>query len=183
MTAGGRLIVLSGPSGVGKTTVAGGLMARGGFARAVTATTRAPRPGERDGEDYIFLDRPTFLRWIEEGKLLEHAEVFGDLYGTPRASVDVLVRQGRHVLLAIDVQGARQLRASGVPALFVFLLPPSWEELERRLRERSTEDEEAIARRLETARREMDAAPEYDARVVNDDVEAAVEEIASLTDA
>jgi len=180
MKAEGRLIVLSGPSGVGKTTVVEKLAARPGFARAVTATTRPPRPGERDGKDYIFLDRPTFERWIEEGRLLERAEVFGEMYGTPRASVDAVLRRGRHALLAIDVQGARQLREAGVEALFVFLMPPSWEELERRLRARATEGDAEVARRLEVARREMDAAGEYDARVVNDDVEAAVEEIASL---
>src|SRR5262249_18729667 len=117
----GLLVVLSGPSGVGKTSVAERLLAQPGFARAVTATPRAPRKGERDGVDYVFLDEPTFRARVARGDFLEHAEVHGKLYGTPRESVDGVLRRGLACLLVIDVQGAAALRKAGVEALYVFV--------------------------------------------------------------
>jgi guanylate kinase len=176
----GLLVVVSGPSGVGKTSVAERLLAQPGFGRAVTATTRAPRPGERDGVAYRFLDEAAFRAGIARGDFLEHAEVHGKLYGTPRASVDAVLAKGLACLLVIDVQGAATLRASSVPALYVFVAPPSDAELERRLRGRGTDSQEAIARRLATARAELSRRGEYDTVVINDDLDRAVGEISRL---
>jgi guanylate kinase len=176
----GLLVVLSGPSGVGKTTVADILLADTRFGRVVTATTRSPREGERDGRDYRFLSHESFREAIGEDALLEHAEVHGELYGTPREEVERVRRTGRHALLLIDVQGAAQVRGSGVDALTVFLAPPSLEELEKRLRGRGTESEESIRRRLDNARREMLRADEYDHVVVNDRADAAAARIVEI---
>src|SRR5262245_7961052 len=140
------LVVLSGPSGVGKTTVAKALLLQPGFGRAVTATTRAPRPGETDGVDYHFLDEKRFRADVQAGRFLEWADVHGKLYGTPRASVARVLSEGKACLLVIDVQGAATLRSDAVPALYVFLAPPSAEELERRLRSRATDSAAAIER-------------------------------------
>ena len=129
----GRLLVLSGPSGVGKTVVGERILKDPRFGRAITATTRAPREGERDGVDYHFLTVEEFRRRLAAGWFLEHAEVYGRLYGTPVASVEDLRAAGLHCLLVIDVQGAATLRRQGVDALFVFLDPPSLDELARRL--------------------------------------------------
>jgi guanylate kinase len=176
----GLLVVLSGPSGVGKTSVAERLLVQPGFARAVTATTRSPRPGERDGVDYVFLDDASFRARVARGEFLEHAEVHGNLYGTPRESVDVVLARGLACLLVIDVQGAASLRGAGVEALYVFVAPPSDAELERRLRARGTDSEEAIARRLRTARAELARRGEYDTVVINGDLDRAVGEISRL---
>jgi len=177
-----RLVVLAGPTAVGKGTVAA-------YARdhhpevwlSVSATTRAPRPGERDGVHYHFLDRAEFERRRDAGEFLEWATVHGtNLYGTPRWPVDEVLAEGRPALLEIDLQGARQVRESMPEALFVFLAPPSWDELVRRLVGRGTEDEAERARRLATARAEIAAQAEFDVTVVNDDVRRAAEELVSL---
>jgi guanylate kinase len=175
-----RLLVLSGPSGVGKTTVGDGLLRNARFARAVTATTRAPREGEVDGRDYLFLSETEFRDGISTGRFLEHAKVHGNLYGTPRDQVEAVQDRGRICLLIIDVQGAASLRADGVEALYVFLAPPSWEVLETRLRGRESDDEATIRRRLENARAELARQDEYDAVVINDDLEAAIAQIEGL---
>jgi len=172
------LVVISGPSGVGKTTVCERLLERDEFERVITATTRAPRAGERDGEDYYFLDEEGFDRWIAEGRFLEWAEVYGKRYGSPRADAERILACGRYPLLNIDVQGAASLRAAGLDCLRVFLLPPSTQELERRLRGRGTESKAVIAKRLAIAREELARQDEFDLRVVNDDAARAADEIA-----
>jgi guanylate kinase len=178
----GRLVVLAGPTAVGKGTVAG-------FVRenhpdvllSVSATTRAPRPGEIDGVHYYFVSDAEFDAMVERGELLEWAVVHNlSRYGTPRPPVDAALNAGRSVLLEIDLQGARQVRASMPESLLVFLLPPSWEELVRRLVGRGTESPEEQSRRLETARIELAAQDEFDELVVNDDVRRAAQEVVDL---
>ncbi|MEM7164798.1 MAG: guanylate kinase [Planctomycetota bacterium] len=176
----GKIVVVSGPSGVGKTAIVDRLLARGTCKRAITATTRAPRAGEQDGVDYFFHTRAAFEAGIQEGEFLEHAEVHGNLYGTPWTPLEKQLRAGHRVLLNIDVQGAERLMELGTNATFVFLLPPSLEELERRLRSRESDDEAAIQRRLDNAQGELARQDRYDHRVVNDDLDRAVEEIAEI---
>ncbi|MBI4583809.1 MAG: guanylate kinase [Planctomycetes bacterium] len=175
----GKLIVISGPSGVGKNTVAGPLLALPGFRRVVTATTRPPRPGEVDGRDYHFLSADEFEKRMRAGQFLEYAPVHGHWYGTPRRAVEKGLARGDWILLIIDVQGARQVRelGRGLPLTTIFLLPPSFEALEERLKGRGTEAPEVLQKRLETARRELEEQQLYDHQVVNDRVERAVEEI------
>lgn len=175
----GRLLVLSGPSGVGKTAVADRLLADPRVARAITATTRAPRPGERDGVDYLFLAVDEFRRRLADGWFLEHADVYGRLYGTPRSSVEAVLASGRHCLLVIDVQGVATLRAAGAEATFVLLEPPSRAELERRLKTRGSDDPASQARRLDEAERELARTELFDRRVVNADLETAAREVAA----
>jgi guanylate kinase len=174
------LVVLSGPSGVGKTTVCHRLLLLPGIDRVVTATTRPPRNGEADGRDYVFLSERVFEDRLRQGWFLEEARVFGHRYGTPVESVDRLLRRGRVPLLAIDVQGAEQVRRRMPGALFLFLAPPSWEELEARLRGRGTDAPQVQARRLEEARREWACRDRYDCVVVNDDLERTVGEIRDI---
>ncbi len=175
-----RLIVLSGPSGVGKTTVGEGLVRNPSIRRAVTATTRAPRAGEVDGREYLFLGRAAFETDIAAGRFLEHANVHGNLYGTPRDQVDAITAAGQNCLLIIDVQGAATLREQGIDALYVFLAPPSWEVLEARLRGRGTDDPEVVARRLRNAQAELGRQNEYDTVVINDDLDTAIAQIEGL---
>jgi guanylate kinase len=174
-----RLVVLSGPSGVGKGSVVAVLRGlRPDVWPSVSVTTRAPRPGEVEGKHYHFVDPETFTRMVDAGELLEHATFTGNSYGTPRGPVEERLAQGLPTLLEIELQGARQVRASlGDKALLVFLAPPSWEELERRLVGRGTEAPDVIARRLEKGRLEMEARSEFDAVVVNDDVERAAQDL------
>ena len=178
---GSRLTVLAGPTAVGKGTVAADIRLRyPQIWLSVSVTTRAPRPGEVDGVHYHFVDGAEFQRMIDAGELLEWAQVHGrNRYGTPRGPVEQALREGRPALLEIDLQGARQVRRSMPGALFVFLRPPSVDELVRRLVGRGTEDTEERARRLRTAEVEMAAEPEFDVSIVNDDVHRATDELVS----
>ena len=176
----GLLLVLAGPSGVGKGAVHTELRRRHADAvLSVSATTRAPRPGEVDGVHYRFVDRTTFEAMIAAGELLEWAEYAGNLYGTPQSTADEAIAAGQVLVLDIEVQGALQVREVRDDALLVFLLPPDRDELERRLRARGTEDEAAIARRLEVAERELAVADRFDVRIVNDRLDAAVDQLAA----
>jgi guanylate kinase len=177
----GRLTVLSGPSGVGKGTVVAQLRRIVPQVWvSVSCTTRAPRPGETEGIEYHFVTREEFERMVEGGELLEHAEFAGNCYGTPRAPVLEHLGRGVPTLLEIELQGARQVRESMPEAQFLFLAPPTVEELVGRLEGRGTETAEERAARLERARIEMAAEAEFEAVVVNDDVERAASEIAAL---
>jgi guanylate kinase len=178
------LTVMSGPSGVGKGTVVDAV--RRLFPHvwiSVSATTRAPRPGELDGVQYHFVDRATFARMVETGELLEHAEFVGNLYGTPREPVEKRLVAGTPALLEIELQGARQVREVIPEAQFVFLAPPSWAELERRLVGRGQHRTEEIRARLARARLELAAEGEFDKVIVNDDVERAAAELVELIEA
>jgi guanylate kinase len=178
----GPLIIVSGPSGSGKSTVIGRLLAEGGLPlrKSVSATTRDPRPGEVDGQNYHFWTRDRFLKELRDGAFLEHAEVHGQLYGTLRREVDPYLARGTGVVLDIDVQGAGQLRKLYPGAVTVFLRTSRFEDYERRLRARHTESEAAIARRLETARAELARAGEYRHEVLNDDLGDAVARLRAL---
>jgi guanylate kinase len=177
----GRLIVLSGPSGVGKDTVLRSLFELDPHLRySVSYTTRPPRPGEVDGVSYSFVDEPTFRDMIERGELLEWANVHGNLMGTSRRRVRESLDRGEDIVLKIDVQGAAQLRDQVPGAIFIFLLPPSLEELRERLRARGSESDESLATRDADALRELAEAERYDHRVVNDQVERAAREILDI---
>ncbi len=177
--------MIAGPSGVGKGSIVRRLLARDPerLVLSVSATTREPRPGERDGRDYRFVDVATFDDLIASGALLEWASVFGDRYGTPADAVEAERAAGHDVILEIDVQGARQVRERVPDAILVFLAPPSLAELERRLRSRGTESEERIRRRLEMADSELEQAPAFDHAVVNEDLETASSQVAAIIDA
>ena len=176
-----RLTVLSGPSGVGKDSVIELIRARSPWVwLSVSVTTRPKRPYEVDGVHSHFVDRSEFEALARSGRLLEWAEFAGNLYGTPRDPVEARLREGEPVLLKIDLQGARQVRRAMPSAQLVFLAPPSWEELKRRLIGRGTDDPETIRRRLEHAREELAAEPEFDVTVVNDNVVRAADELVGL---
>lgn len=176
----GVLFVFSGPSGVGKGTLKAKLFEEFAdrIAYSVSATTRGPREGEVDGKDYFFISRQEFERRVKNNEFLEHAEFAGNCYGTPRAYVEKLLDSGMNVVLEIDVQGALQVMKSMRECVSVFILPPSFEELEHRLRGRGTETEEKVRERLETAKRELPYAPQYDYQIVNGgDIEAAYQSL------
>lgn len=176
-----RLTVLTGPSGVGKGTLVNRLRERHpSLWLSVSATTRAPREGERDGEHYFFHTRDRFDALVAEGGLLEWAEFAGNCYGTPRQPVEAQLAGGSPVLLEIELEGARQVRGSFPQAFQIFLAPPSFDELEQRIRGRGTDSEEAIQKRLARARQELEAQGEFDAVVVNDDLDLALAELERL---
>ncbi|GLY65720.1 guanylate kinase [Amycolatopsis taiwanensis] len=178
-----RLTVVSGPSGVGKSSVVGQLRKLNpDIYFSVSVTTRPPRPGEVDGEHYHFIDRATFDRMVAGGELLEHAQFAGNWYGTPRQPVERALAEGRPAVLEIELQGARQVRAAMPEACLVMLMPPSWDELVGRLTARGTEQQDAVEARLAEAERELAAAGEFDARVVNADVREAAEQLLDLMD-
>ncbi|GAA0381434.1 guanylate kinase [Streptomyces blastmyceticus] len=176
-----RLTVLSGPSGVGKSTVVAHMRkAHPEVWLSVSATTRKPRPGERDGVQYFFVDDEQFDKLVANGELLEWAEFAGNRYGTPRQPVLDRLAAGQPVLLEIDLQGARQVRESMADARLVFLAPPSWDELVRRLTGRGTESPEVIERRLAAAKVELAAESEFDVTLVNTSVEDVARELLAL---
>lgn len=179
----GRLVVLAGPSAVGKSSVVRELRTRlPELVFSVSATTRDPRPGEVDGKDYRFTSREEFQRMIDSGELLEWAEIHGGLQrsGTPAAPVEEALEAGKPVLVEVDLAGARAVRKAMPEALLVFMAPPSWEVLVQRLTGRGTETEDVVARRLETARVELAAQDEFDTVIVNEDVSRACDELVSL---
>jgi guanylate kinase len=175
--------VLAGPSGVGKGAIVARLLAAlPDLELSISATTRRPRPREDEGRHYYFVDRADFDRMIDAGGFLEWADIFGERYGTPREPVERALAEGRDVLVEIDVQGARQVKAADPSAYMVFITPPSLAELERRLRTRGTETDEQVRRRLAKASDELAAEPEFDVTVVNDDLERAAREVIQIVD-
>ena len=177
----GQLFVVSAPSGTGKTTVVERLVqVVPDLTMSRSYTSRAARAGERDGVDYNFVSRTTFEAMVARGEFLEYADVFGNLYGTGRTDAEGLMASGKDVVLVIDVQGAGQVRAGGIPLVTVFVLPPSFEVLEQRLRGRGKDSNDAIRRRLDTARAEVAAYDDYDYVVVNDDLDACVTAMRSI---
>lgn len=179
----GALIVVSAPSGCGKSTILKRLMERRENLRfSVSATTRVPRPGERDGVDYFFVSRAEFRQMILHDAFLEYAEYVGNFYGTPRAAVEAQLAQERDVYLDIEVQGAMQVKRNRPETLLIFVMPPSMEELERRLTGRGDVDPEIVRRRLAEAEREIAMRGEFDFVVVNDAVDRAADEISKLID-
>jgi guanylate kinase len=177
----GQLFVLSGPSGAGKSTLRERLRKHlPELWYSVSCTTRGPRPGEMEGEDYSFVSPDTFAAMVKARGFLEWAQVHGHYYGTPREQVVSTLENGRDVLLEIDVQGARQVKIHLPQACFIFVLPPDVKTLKKRLRRRGTEDEYDVKTRLDRATREMAEAPWYDFLVINDDLDRASEELAAV---
>lgn len=177
----GLLLVVSSPSAGGKGTILNELFQRdGNMKMSVSATTRQPREGEEHGKHYYFMDREEFMGLVNSGSMLEHAEYVGNLYGTPKGPVDRWIGEGYDVVLEIDVQGGAQIKKIAPDCVTVFIVPPSLEVLEKRLRGRGTETEENIKKRLEMARKEIAQAKNYDYVVVNDRLEDAVDDMQSI---
>lgn len=179
----GLLIILSSPSGAGKSTLARRLMAwNPDLAFSVSATTRPPRPGEVEGKDYYFTQRDAFRQMVEQDQMLEHAEVFGNLYGSPRAPVEAAMKAGRDTLFDVDWQGGQQIRNSalGKHVVSIFVLPPSLPELERRLRSRGQDSDEVIAGRMAKSRAEISHWAEYDYVLINDDLDKAEADLRAI---
>ncbi|QPH53367.1 guanylate kinase [Pontivivens ytuae] len=179
----GLLVILSSPSGAGKSTLSRRLLSEDGeISFSISATTRPPRPGEEDGREYYFKDRAEFERMVVAGEMLEHAEVFGNLYGSPLGPVRDAMSAGRDVLFDVDWQGGQQIRNSemGREAISIFILPPSIEELEHRLRKRAQDAPDVIARRMGEARREMSHWAEYDYILINDDLDTCYDQLRSV---
>ncbi len=180
----GRLFIVSAPSGTGKTTLVERLVQEmPDVVLSRSFTSRPPREGEADGVDYNFISRDRFEAMIAAGDILEHADVFGNYYGTSAGRTEQALAGGEDLVLVIDVQGARQVRLRGFDSVGIFVLPPSFEMLEQRLRRRSKDSEAAIARRLEVARAEVGAVAEYDYVVINDEVDAAVRRLCCIVQA
>ena len=177
----GLLIVVSGASGTGKGTVCKKILADlPEVAYSISATTRKPRPGEVDGKEYYFLSVEEFKAWIAEEKFLEYAEVYGNFYGTPLNKIEERLNRGEDILLEIDVQGALEVKRKCPDGVYIFLLPPSLEELKNRIEGRGTETPESLARRLKNAVAEIKIGLEYDYAVVNDTIDNAVEQIKAI---
>ena len=177
----GTLFVLSAPSGAGKTTLVKALMARDpGLCFSVSFTTRKPRPGEVPERDYFFVDAARFGEMVAAGEFLEHARVFGNLYGTSRAQVNAILAEGRNVLLEIDWQGARQIRKNAPHCCSIFIMPPSANELERRLRSRATDSDDVIRQRLNQAFDDMAHWHEFDYVVINADQRQACDDLTAI---
>lgn len=179
----GKLVVLSGPGGVGKSTIAAYIRKHGTFWVSISSTTRKPRPNEKHGVDYFFLSEQEFDQEISRDHFLEWAHFAGARYGTPRESVEKTLSSGKNVLLEIEIDGAKQVKAHAPEAILVFLEPPSWEELVSRLERRATDSEQRRAERLELAQEELAAASFFDHRLVNDQVENVVQKLLSLASA
>ena len=180
----GCLIVVSGPSGTGKGTVCSALLEKHKeIAYSISATTRQPRTGEVDGMNYYFLAKNVFEKMIEDGELLEWAEVYGNYYGTPLKKIQERLADGQDILLEIDTQGAMSVKEKFPDEIYIYIMPPSLKELERRLKTRGTDSAESIERRLKSAAGEMEIAERYNYIVVNEQVEQAVEQIAAIVDA
>jgi guanylate kinase len=181
MSKKGNIYIISGPSGSGKSTVLKEVFAqRENYYFSISATTRSPRPGEQDGVEYFFITKERFQEMIENDEFLEYAQYVENSYGTPRKPVEDKVQSGYDVIMDIEVQGAKQVKEKLPEAISIFIAPPSLEELERRLRGRSTESEEKILGRLETARHELELSVNYDHKVINDEVSRAANEILSI---
>lgn len=177
----GLLFVVSAPAGCGKDTILEQVLANEeNVGYSVSATTRAPRPGEVDGTHYFFLTREKFEEMIKNGEVLEYTEYCGNYYGTPKKGVEAMLAEGKDVVLKIEVEGAMNIKRLFPDSTLVFILPPSMKELERRLRKRGTEDEPTIMRRIAQARNEIDTAVNYDYFVVNDDLEDAVNDLIAV---
>ena len=177
----GKLFAISGPSGVGKNTILNRIVQEQEHVQySISATSRAIRPGEKDGVNYYFVTRSRFEQMIAEGELLEYAEYVGNFYGTPKKYVDEAMEQGKDVILDIEIQGAAQVCAKRPETVRIFIAPPSWKELERRLTARGTDTPEKVQKRLLRAQVELKNASDYNYFVINDTVEQAVEELRAI---
>ena len=180
----GLILVISAPSGAGKTTLCKRLLqASSSFISSVSFATRRPRKNEIEGVDYYFVSQKEFRKMIEERRFVEWAEVHGYLYGTSAKLLDQAVKEEKDVLLEVDVKGGAQIKKNYPQAVLIFLLPPSWQELTKRLANRRTEDEEKVAERIKRAKREIEYAPHYDYLIVNDDINRALEDLLAIIQA
>lgn len=176
----GQLLVVSGPSGAGKGTICKALIEKNPIWISTSCTTRKPRVGEVDGINYFFIEREEFLKRMDNDEFLEYAEVYGNFYGTPRSEVLRLLDEGKDVILEIDIQGALKIKSSYPEGVFIFIMPPSMEELKNRITNRGSETPESLKTRLEAAYDEISFASKYDYAVVNDEVDKAVKKIESI---